>query len=60
MSPRPRRCCGCRWSALVLALVNAALGVVLHPREKLLARLLWIGGAVVLGIVFVAVVRLLQ
>jgi Bacterial PH domain len=45
---------------LVLALVNAGLGVVVHPRERLLARLLWIGGAVLLGIVFVAVVRLLQ
>ena len=28
---------------------------VLHPREKLLARLLWIGGTVILAIVFIAV-----
>jgi hypothetical protein len=43
-----------------LALLNAALGVWLHPRERLLARLLWAGGAAVMAIVMVAVVRLLQ
>jgi hypothetical protein len=40
--------------------VDWALGVWLHPRERLLARLLWLGGAVLQALLLVAVVRLLQ
>jgi hypothetical protein len=32
----------------------------LHPRERLLARLLWVATAVVEGLTLVALVRLLQ
>jgi len=46
--------------AVVLAAVNVGLGVWLHTRERLLARLLWIGAVVIQAIVFVSVVRLLQ
>jgi len=46
--------------ATVLVALNAALGIWLHLRERLLARLLWIGGVLVQAIVFVAIVRLLQ
>jgi hypothetical protein len=39
--------------------VNAAAGVWLHPTERLLARLLWLGGAVLQAMLLVAVVRLM-
>jgi hypothetical protein len=41
----------------VLAL-NGVLGVALHPRYRLLARLLWVGGAVVPLVLLVGVLRL--
>jgi hypothetical protein len=41
----------------VLAL-NWMLGVALHPRYRLLARLLWVGGAVVPLVLLVGVLRL--
>jgi hypothetical protein len=44
-----------------LALVASfAAGIYLHPREKVLARMLWTSAAVLQAIVLVAVVRLLQ
>ena len=42
----------------VCLMVNAALGIAVHPRERLLARLLWLGGAVVQFIVLLGVLRL--
>jgi hypothetical protein len=42
---------------LACLLVNAALGVWLHPRERLLARLLWLGAAVVQLVLLVGVLR---
>ena len=41
-------------------LLNTALGVWLHARERLPARLLWLSAAVLQGLVLVAVVRLMQ
>ncbi|MDQ3809527.1 MAG: hypothetical protein M3336_04485, partial [Chloroflexota bacterium] len=40
--------------------LNAAVGVWLHARERLLARLLWLGGAILQAALLVAVMRLLQ
>jgi hypothetical protein len=40
--------------------VDVAVGVWLHPRDRLLARLFWLCGAVLQAVLFVAVVRLLQ
>jgi hypothetical protein len=45
---------------LLVLLVDLALGVWLHPRERLLARLLWLSGAVAQVVLLVAVVRLVQ
>jgi hypothetical protein len=44
----------------LLILFNTALGVRMHPRERLLARLVWLAGSVVQGVLLVAVIRLLQ
>ena len=43
---------------LFLMVVNWLLGAWLHPRQRLLARLLWIGGAVVQLVLLVGVWRL--
>ena len=43
----------------VCLLVNWIAGTWLHPRERVLARLLWLGGAVVQLVLLVGVVRLL-
>jgi len=45
---------------LLALLANAALGAWLHPRERLLARMLWVAAALLEGLTLVAVVRLLQ
>jgi len=45
---------------LLLLAGNALLGIYLHARERLLARLLWATGAVLEAVLLVAVVRLLQ
>jgi uncharacterized membrane protein len=45
---------------LLALLVDTALGVWLHPRDWLLARVLWIGGAVLEAVLLIAIVRLLQ
>jgi hypothetical protein len=39
---------------------NWALGVWLHPRERLLARVLWVGAAIMQAVLLVAIIRLLQ
>jgi hypothetical protein len=43
---------------LMCLVVNWALGIWLHPRERLLARLLWLGAAVVQLVLLVGVLRL--
>jgi hypothetical protein len=43
---------------LTCLLVNWALGIWLHPRERLLARLLWVGGAIVQVVLLVGVLRM--
>ena len=43
---------------LICLVVNWVLGVWVHPRERLLARLLWLGGAVVQVVLLIGVVRL--
>jgi hypothetical protein len=43
---------------LLAALVNGMLGVWVHPREPVLARLLWVTGASVLAAVLLALVWL--
>jgi hypothetical protein len=43
---------------LTCLVVNWALGIWLHPRERLLARLLWLGGAVVQLVLLMGVLRL--
>jgi hypothetical protein len=43
---------------LICLVVNWALGVWLHPRERLLARLLWLGAAVVQLVLLIGVLRL--
>jgi hypothetical protein len=43
---------------LVCLALNWAIGIWVHPRERLLARLLWLGGAVIQLIVLIGVVRL--
>ena len=45
---------------LLALVVNAVVGVWFHPREPLLARLLWVGAAVLQAVLLVAIVRLLQ
>ena len=44
---------------LFVLLVDSALGIWLHVRDRLVARLLWLGGAVLEGVLIVAIVRLL-
>ncbi len=43
---------------LTCLVVNWLLGIWLHPRERLLARLLWIGGAIVQLVLLMGVLRL--
>jgi hypothetical protein len=43
---------------LLFLVVDWVLGVALHPRDKLLARLLWLGGALVQVVLLVGVLRL--
>ena len=43
---------------LVALLLNLALGVIVHPREALLARMLWVGGAAVQLVLLIGVLRL--
>ena len=43
---------------LVCLVLNWALGVVVHPRERLLARLLWVGAAVVQVVLLLGVLRI--
>jgi Protein of unknown function (DUF1648)/Bacterial PH domain len=43
---------------LVCLVADLALGVWLHPRERVLARVLWLGGAVVQLVLLVGVLRL--
>jgi hypothetical protein len=43
---------------LTVLVVNWVLGLWLHPRERLLARLLWIGGAIVQVVLLMGVLRL--
>lgn len=43
---------------LVCLAVDAVAGAFIHPRERVLARLLWLGGAVVQLIVLLGVLRL--
>jgi uncharacterized membrane protein len=45
-------------SAFFLMVLNLGLGVWLHPRQRLLARLLWVGGAILQVVLFVGVLRL--
>ena len=45
---------------LIGLVVNSLLGIWVHPRERLLARLLWVGAASMQAVLVVAVVRLLQ
>jgi hypothetical protein len=43
---------------LVCLVVDWALGIWVHPRERLLARLLWLGGAAVQVVLLIGVARL--
>lgn len=43
---------------LIVVLVNLAGGILLHPRERVLARLLWIGATLVQAGLLIAVLRL--
>lgn len=43
---------------LVCLVVNWGLGVVVHPRERVLARLLWLGAIVVQVVLLIGVLRL--
>jgi uncharacterized membrane protein len=45
---------------LVALVLNGVVGVWFHAREPLLARLLWVGAAVLQAVLLVAIVRLLQ
>jgi hypothetical protein len=45
---------------LLVLVANTAAGVWFHPREPLLARLLWVGSATLQAVLLVAIVRLLQ
>jgi hypothetical protein len=44
---------------LVCLVINAALGVVVHPREGTLARLLWLGATAVQLVLLIGLLRLL-
>jgi hypothetical protein len=43
---------------LICLVADWVLGVWVHPREKVLARLLWLGGAIVQFVLLIAVLRL--
>jgi Bacterial PH domain len=43
---------------LAVLIVNWVIGVLVHPRERLLARLLWFGAAVVQAVLLLGVLRL--
>ena len=43
---------------LICLVLNWVLGVLVHPRERLLARLLWIGAAVVQAVLLIGVLRI--
>ena len=43
---------------LVVLVLNWGLGIVVHPRERILGRLLWLGAVVVQLVLLIAVVRL--
>jgi len=43
---------------LVCLMVNWVLGILVHPRERLLARLLWLGAAVVQFVLLLGVLRI--
>jgi hypothetical protein len=45
---------------LTCLVADWALGVWLHPRERLLARLFWLGGVVVQFVLFIGVLRLVS
>jgi hypothetical protein len=45
---------------LLLLVADWALGIWVHPRDRLLARVLWLGGAVLQAVLLIALVRLLQ
>ncbi len=44
---------------LIVLCVNWGLGVIVHPRERTLARLLWLGGAIVQLVLLLGVLRLI-
>jgi hypothetical protein len=44
---------------LICLAINGGLGVVVHPRERTLARLLWLGGAIVQMVLLIGLLRLL-
>jgi hypothetical protein len=43
---------------LTCLVINSVLGIWLHPRERLLARLLWLGGVIVQVVLLMGVLRL--
>jgi hypothetical protein len=43
---------------VVLLAMNSLLGIWVHPRDRLLARLLWVGGAIVQVVLLIGVLRL--
>jgi hypothetical protein len=43
---------------LVCLVIDWLVGVWVHPREPALARLLWLGGAIVQAILLIGVLRL--
>ena len=43
---------------LTCLVINWVVGIWLHPRERLLARLLWLGGAIVQVVLLMGVLRL--
>ncbi len=45
---------------LIVLLLNLGLGIWAHPRERVVARMLWVGSALVQAILLIAVVRLVQ
>jgi hypothetical protein len=44
--------------AFVCVALNGALGVLVHPRERVLARLLWLVALVVEGVLLIGLVRI--
>jgi hypothetical protein len=45
---------------LIVLVANVALGVWAHPRDRTVARMLWVGAALVEAILLIAMVRLVQ